>query len=196
MAETVITIAFLLISFIAWIVNLVNEKKREVQRRIPPRQGPRPRKADGQFQNEIDQFLSQVRGTKQQQEDPLVEVVPEEELRERNRSTQSNRPITSLQQKNWKENELGSELRSHVNQYMETTIDDEEELEFIPDDEDSLVDHNSATTEPYQMPLKWDVEARSRVVEMLRNPRNVRNAIMISEVLSPCHTLKASRGKS
>lgn len=58
----IFAIAFLLISFIGWIINLINTQNPPPA----PNRGPqrRPRARDGKVQNEIEQFLQEAMGNK------------------------------------------------------------------------------------------------------------------------------------
>ena len=98
--ETFITIAFVAIAFISWVIRLVGQsgeeakaqaRQQQQRRERPARQTPRPAdRATNSRQaaaSEIDSFLRQATAApaKPAEEEIEIEIIPDEELRERER---------------------------------------------------------------------------------------------------------------
>jgi hypothetical protein len=205
-------ILFPLLAFIGWIVNIVNanaQKQQEAQRRA---QAGRPR--NRQFQGEIDQFLNEVgsgRPPRPQRSDVEIEMVDEsrEEVEEARRrraaearaakarakgqkkeqsaqqpqrttSPQSpgglrsgpREPLSTLSERHVSSGEdLGRAVRSHVSDYMADRVGEE-------------VSQHLRGTEATG-PGNSGRRGEHPLVRLLRDPRGMRQAILLGEILGP-----------
>lgn len=137
-------ILFLLISFIGWIINMINAQNPPPA----PNRGPqrRPRARDSKVQNEIEQFLQEAMGNKQrarQEEVPadeieVVEAAPPRRQPPRRKprpagsgqrtversvvdpaaSSERSRPGTAMAGRHLAPAELGSSVATHVQEHM------------------------------------------------------------------------------
>jgi hypothetical protein len=187
--ETVITIAVILISFIGWIINLVNEKAKQQPKRMQPPANPK-RGGDDRFQQEIDRFLQQVGGRPAPArptpaEDIMIEVVPEEEILQRRREKRRRNKLSQIEDHHMQTTELGAGVRSRVDADMADAISDKVRLD--------VGDRIAAVVEADFGESKTDLVAPlvgpgaikpHEIVQLLRDRNGIRNAIMINEILT------------
>ena len=188
--EAVIGGVILLVSFIGWLVKLVNDKNRKPAKVMPPRRKPRP--LDNRFQNEIDIFLKDVDG-KQPLEEVGIELVPEDEIRQRRQEDPDRLEIGTLAGRSLGSNRLGSGVEQSVDRHMH----DHSVAEHVSEDLDGGIgDFEPAkeraaapTTHKHTANIARREETR-KLIQRLRNPVGVRQAILISEILNPCRGLR------
>lgn len=201
---TVFTAVFLIVLFLGWVLQAVQNQKegggpRQPGRQRPnqPRQRPnqpRQRLRDDRVASEIDAFLREVnssRGNVDEEDEPLIEVVREPTRRPRRRQpepapprppatrSQRGRPVTTGPSDiESHAAELGSGLRSHVQSYM---------ADHLEQDVDAHLGDRAA-----EMPVEI-VVAQPEVhplVARLRDPQGARNAILLAEVLTRPRTFR------
>src|SRR6476620_1352940 len=68
------------IGVISWLINMANQKQKQPQ---PPPAARQPRPREDKLRNEIDVFLQEVSGRKPKPEPVAIEIVSEDELRQR-----------------------------------------------------------------------------------------------------------------
>ncbi|MFQ5731655.1 MAG: hypothetical protein ACE5KM_06855 [Planctomycetaceae bacterium] len=181
---TIITLVIVVISFIGWIINLVNEKsKQNAPRPAPPRRGVR----DDRFEQDIDVFLQQVGGRRAAWQDEVaVEVVPESELLERQAEERRGRKLSSIEDRHVETSRLGEGVRSHVETHMRGALDAPgkrdagSRIEAVV--EADFGKSIAAQAEP--PPRQRAAVEPDEIVRMLRDPEGVRKAIILNEVLT------------
>lgn len=142
----VFAVIFLLISFIGWIINMINAQNPPPA----PNRGPqrRPRARDRKVQNEIEQFLQEAMGSKQAARDEVppdeievVEVAPQRrappprrqprptpQLQTRQRpaaeqaSTERIRPGSGVTKREFSPSTLGAGVAAHVKDHMRERV--------------------------------------------------------------------------
>jgi hypothetical protein len=187
---TIITLAIILISFIGWIFNLVSEKAKQPPRRpevnANPQHGGRDR-----FQQEIDKFLQQVGGRPAAaparpapKDDFLIEVVPEDELLQRQREERRRKKLSEIEDRHVQTSQLGEGLRSQVDSRMHGSLDQKVRLD--------VGDRIAAVVEADFGESKTDLVAPvvgpasvkpHEIVQLLRDRDGVRKAIIVNEIL-------------
>lgn len=185
--ETVITVAILIISFLGWLVNLANEKAK------PPQAGPagpRPRPREQKMRNEIDIFLREVGAGRKNEDEVAVEVVPEDEIRRRQPLADSRASLSDARESNLGEigrpvlSDLGSGVRDHLSEHQAERVEQLVRQDLAPRVEPAvalgLARSAGAAAERGEGRLR-----RQNIVELLHDPVGVRQAILVSEILSP-----------
>lgn len=184
---TVITLVIILISFIGWIINLVNEKAKQQPRRPAPPANP-PRGGGDRFQQEIDRFLQQVGGRPAAArpapaEEVMIEVVPEEELLLRRRE-ERRRKLSELEDRHMQTSHFGEGFRAQ-DSLNEDSLDEKVNMD--------VGDRISAVVEADFGESKTDLVAPvvgparvqpNEIVQLLRDRNSVRKAIIVNEILT------------
>ena len=165
-------------------------------------------------QSEIENFLAEVTGARpQQNRKPQQSQRSQERAKRRQAEAQQRRRLEQekqaeeqrrraaearkrkrLQQK--KKRQVGSGIAQHVDQYITQHV-----AEHIDDDVDEYVeativdaveDHLGArdVEMPSSGPRKKTHEAASAVLKLLQDPKGVRNAILVNEILSRPRALR------
>jgi len=210
------TIIAIVIGLIVWLFNVVNQKKQPPPPVRPQRKpAQRPAGAD-RLSNEIDRFLREVGGAKQaggrkpQQEPSDIELVEEVVSRKPPPPRRNNpqprpprrvattvddeppkrrrKPLGSeITQRHISDpNELGSEVREHLSDYMEDSrIDESVESHLGHNISESVAQHLGTTSTKPTSENRPSTDAAQNIVALLQNPAGVRQAILLSEVLSP-----------
>lgn len=214
-----IAVALLVISFISWIINVINSQNPKKGGAAPRR----PAQRDKRIQDEIDMFLkgatsddeSKPRPARKNQDVEIVrerpEPAPRKTLAERRVATAAppakpkppkpkpvqTRPASrALQQLPKKkairvgQTELGSKVSQHVSEHMRDRIDDQVALDL-----------GGGTVGPLSLALDTGSQlgeqrvelTRQSIIAAMRNPHAVRQAIMINEILSPPLARRADR---
>ena len=200
----IVCTAAIVIMIVGWILNLINSNKnrpRQAARRAGQR---RANAGEDRLQSEIDSFLQEVGGggRRQEAEELEIEIVPDSEQRQRPRrrrrptSTPAARKSLPAQtplserhlESSLESSQLGSDLREHVSDYMGNDhIAQDVELDqnhTVASDWASSGSAQQASAAPapsgHSSPLSGQ-----NIVQLLRNPASVRQAILVSEVLSP-----------
>jgi len=204
-------VAVIVMMFVGWIMNLINNNKNRPAQAARRQAGRRPREGGERLQSEIDNFLQEVGGGRRQAEveaeefdDLEIELVPEEEQvrRPRRRRQQSqpakrkSRPAeqvkTPLSERHLEttaaSTDLGGGLREHQQEFLQ---DDHISEEVVG----GLGRRTGGGAAQRKTARRRDVNPEavrgtaasmsSGIVDMLRNPATVRQAIVISEILSP-----------
>ena len=220
-------IGFLLISFIGWIMNLINAQNPPPA----PNRGPqrRPQARDRKVQSEIEDFLQEAMGNKKRARAPevpsdeieVLEPGPGQRRRPPGRSQRRPPPArtggsqqkssASATRKQGKpgsgvasrhvvpSGDLGKSVTSHVQEHMSQRVRQEAEQnlphavdqtvanhlgEFTADDRDTR-----STVKPvYQS--RANVSNPGHLIDQLRNPDGMRQAIMLQEILSKPRMLR------
>lgn len=182
--QTVLPIAIFLISIIAWLVNLVNEKNRQNPRGEAPK--PRPRPNDDRFQNEIDMFLNEVQGKKPnpREEEVAIEIVHDDDD-ERQMDGLQRGGLGNLPGRSLRDRHLQSSVASDVEQHMHADNVGERTETPLGGELGSLPSRSA----PKRTSTRQAASKASNVVKWLQNPNDVRKAIIVSEVLAPCRSL-------
>ncbi len=182
---------FLIVMFLGWVMQVVQNQNDDggnrggVRRQQPQRRQPRPR--DERVSSEIDAFLQEVGGSRRPVDDdevPVVEVVREPPRR---RPTPPRRPQPTPPRRPQRRPaldepievevveehgaHLGDGLRAHVESYMSSNI--EEGVDANLGDRDAEMPADVAGIQHDVHPL----------VDRLRSPDGVRQAILLSEIL-------------
>ena len=178
---SIVMLVMVVISFIGWIVKLVNEKSQQ----NAPRPAARPQQAgDDRFEQEIDVFLQQVGGrrTRRPFEDEVaIEVVPESELLERRAAERRERKLSSIEDRHVQTSELGAGVRSQHLDEFETNIDDERISAVVEADFGDSVAKEAA---PAVAAVRAAAIDPGDLVNMLRDPDGVKKAIIVNEILT------------
>jgi hypothetical protein len=208
-----ISVVFLVVMLLGAIMNFINKQNKQApargRRRQPPRRG-----GDDQLQSEIDSFLQEVGGGRPRErvDEVAIEIVPDEErsLRRRQRPRPQSRPAQQpsapVEPEQLSERHLtssirtrtiGRGLREHVAEYMADDHIDER----VEQDMDHSVGSDWATHGEHVATGAGDVEfapppaggtspygaapvTTHEIVNLLRNPATIRQAILVSEILS------------
>ena len=181
----------LLVAFIGWIVKYISEQNQKASKAnmAPPQ---RPRAHDDRFQSEIDLFLQDVAG-KRKDDDVMIEVVPEDELRLRHQMDEQSEALGTLEERTLGTRHLGSGVEKSVDRHMHEDSFEEHVLEA---EGEGLKTNIRPTSRPAAATTvrRHQVISSQFVANWLRDPQDVRKAIIISEVLSPCRGLRGRRG--
>jgi hypothetical protein len=198
------------ITLIGWLMSFVNQKNAPP----PPVRNPRiPNPAgrrDDRLSNEIDIFLQEVSGRKRQDEPVEIELVPEDEIRERSsrrkQAEQSQRPgnrklQSSLPNKSEKHlgskiaerhltgpDQLGQGLQDHLAESMQAGRIKKHVAAHLDHDVNRSVEQHLGRFGGADLAVptttRKESAAARKVVKLLRDPDGVRQAILINEVLS------------
>lgn len=178
---TIIIIVMAVISFISWILKLVNEK---AQHKAPRPAVPNRPARDDRFEQEIDAFLQQVggrRAVRREHEEVAIEVVPESELRERQAAERRERKLSSIEDRHVETSQLGSAVRALHYEGLESKVEQDVGNHIgaavEADLGEAVARENSASQPP--APVRAD-----DIVSLLRDPAGVRRAIIVNEILT------------
>ncbi len=211
----IIVVIFVVLSILGWLTNIVAGKRKPP----PPVRGQQPQRPaparDDRLSSEIEIFLEQVTGKKRAKPVPRASAPRTEQQRrpQRKRSQEAPRqakPRSDEQPRREREQrkpktadrtldeskKLGSGVRSHLAEHMEEgLVVQEVEQHLTHDVNQSVREHLGAFDVDTSTggTTRSSSEAVKQVVRMLRNPVTVRQAILISEILSPP---KGSRRRS
>lgn len=198
---TLISVVFLVIAFLSWIINLING-----QNQAPKARGPqnRPQRAGGgqdRLQNEIEVFLQEVQGRKRPQDKPRAAAPPvPEQVRERPpRRARPKRPAPQARRtqpaaRRQAKPETRQPDRKSVQEKVAKELEplaaglDERHLKSQIDG--SVAEHlkhlESNLTPSLEVLPEVVAEQASagRIGELLRDPTGVRQAILLNEILS------------
>jgi hypothetical protein len=216
-AGTYITLIFVILGFLGWIMNLTSNKNAPPPaapaRPRQPVQG-RPQNRDERIQSEIDIFLQEVGGRKPRPrtvEAPPgaieIEEPPPRPVRrpaerpvrrpvaEPVRTTAPAAPVVAPPRPEHRigSSDLGTTIREQVARHIDTTRVDPSTKQHLSSVVERAVEHHLGTLgqkEAAQLAAAVEVAAKAPeglhpVVGLLRDPKGVRNAILISEVLGP-----------
>ncbi|MEX0702271.1 MAG: hypothetical protein WD069_09265 [Planctomycetales bacterium] len=203
-----VAVAFVVITIIGWILQLVSGAKRQEQQRARRPVQPRPR--DDRLQSEIDLFLEEVGGRRRPPEparrrEPagpaILEVVPEERPRAegrlpsaRSRPAQPQPPQRTaaqrarIESRHIDSSRLGGEVRAHLQESLEVSrVSAHVSQHLAPIVEKSDSEHLGMFTGGGGA-LGTAATTRSSglthpVVALVRNPQGMRQAILLSEIL-------------
>jgi hypothetical protein len=203
-------VAVIVMMFVGWIMNLVNNNKN---RPAPAarRRGRRPAQAGGdQLQSEIDSFLQEVGGGRRQVEaeefdDLTIELVPEDEQvrrPRRRRRPQSqppkrrSQPVEQVQtplserhlESTVETDDLGAGLREHLQVFKQHDHIADGVVKDLGRRSGGGASERKTARRPDVGPKTVRGTAASMsdgIIKILRDPATVRQAILISEILSP-----------
>lgn len=206
-------VAFLLISFIGWIMNLINAQNPPPQPNRPQRK-PQPR--DRKVQSEIEDFLQQAMGRRGPQqkksESDGIEILEPQESRRRSPPREAAgspkaAPVARTRQESSKPSpharsgeesqpfpnlgstDFGSSLRTHLEQHMGSRV-----AQRVEQDLPHLINQSIAThlgesraddddTRRDVTPVVGSRDSAALLAE-LRRPAGMRKAIVLQELLS------------
>ena len=215
-AGTYITLIFVILGFLGWIMNLTSNKNAPPPaapaRPRQPVQG-RPQNRDERIQSEIDIFLQEVGGRKprprtEQASPAAIEIEeppprrpvrrpPERPVRRMAEPIRPSGPppteVPPRPEQGARSNDLGTTIREQVARHIETTRVDHATKQQLSNVVERAVEHHLGTLvqkEAAQLAAAVEVAARTPegvhpVVGLLRDPKGVRNAVLISEILGP-----------
>ena len=187
---TIITVVIVFFSIVGWLLNFISEKKKQNQskRNVPAAKGDPMN--DDRFQQEIDQFLQQVGGRPKPRrpamEEVAIEVVPEEEILQRQGEERRNRKLSTLEDRHLQSSNLGEGVRAHVEATMHTDTIAEKVESDVGHRIEAVVEAGFGVSRAKEVPLLTVVRTGVRpqeIVAMLRDPDSVRKAIIVSEIL-------------
>ena len=194
LGEGVILGIVLIISLISWIVNLVQGANKP-----KPKPGNRPRPNQGQ--SELERFLKEVVGGKPEPEPekkrpappkparPVVEKKPKPKPQAQRpvtppRPAAADRPGARLAQTHLAATTMGDGVRNHVSSHLEphnvdakVKRDVESAVQRDIDDAVRRDIGSDRTTSASQRPIH-------PLIQVLRNPEGVRQAVMMTEILN------------
>ena len=204
-------VAVIVMMFVGWIMNLINNNKNRPAQAARRQARRRPQEGGERLQSEIDNFLQEVGGggdrrqvEAEEFDDLEIELVPEDEQSRRPRRRRQQRqpakrksqPVvqvhTPLSERHLestaRSTNLGGGLREHQQEFLQ---DDHISKEVV----DDLGRRTGGGAAQRKTARRSDVKEEvvrgtaasmsGGIVEMLRNPSTVRQAIVISEILSP-----------
>jgi hypothetical protein len=210
-----IAIAFMVISFIGWLSNLINGAQKPGQR--PPQQQPRPRPPQNKkLRDEIESFMRDAQGKGQ----PKQKARPEEVLSADDITVSSTAPRQPPRQKQSKPSKskpqapppprsqpplrksvgqdvsqrtvettsLGQNVKQHVSQHMAERVGAIASRDVEPTVDDTVAAHFSPFSGDAaggRPPGPADTMSAADLLKLLRNPQGVRNALVLGEVLRP-----------
>ncbi len=210
----VIYAVIIIIGFLSWLMQTITGQNKRAGAGGRPRQPPRQR--DDRLQSEIDVFLQEVSGKKSQPDEVEIEIVPEQERRprrvvkqkrrqrpqkarrsEKRKEQPRNRPGSKIAQRKGPGSEhfgeevsdhaeqLGGDVRSHLQEYMGDRVDESVETHL---------GSRRPAPEVVDLQLPGISLAKAReIITLLRDPAGVRQAIILSEILSPPKGLRSRR---
>lgn len=211
----IITIVFILIGIVSWILNALKEKSQANERAArPPVRRPQ-KKRDDSLQNEIDIFIQEVTGKQDdqrpqpsqtprqpQQPRPVAKVErPPLATRERRPRPVAPQPPTPAPQKTSHtrpgeeissrkgpgSRDLGADLTRHVEQRMKPHLIREEEKRLGHNVDASVAAHLGISSSPTTS-VSTPSPASAMITDvrrMLANPTSAAQAILLNEILSP-----------
>jgi len=174
--DTLLTVVLVVIMILSWLIKFVNSQQK------PPAAGGRPRPPrprDTHLSNEIDNFLQEVTGSgrKKPKKTPLPKRT------QPNSSTVERRPARDS-------NRLESGIPSHLADSTENRISHQVE-DYLKHDVNERVTEQLGsfsggdTALSTATPLRRTSPAGARkIVDLLRDPVGIRQAIVINELLS------------
>lgn len=185
---TIVGLIFIVISFLGWIINLLNQKQQQQAGPARPRRRPM-NESERQLRSELDAFLEEAgnrRGRPQaarrprqpqpaRREEPIELVFDPEPPPAEKRVEPA---VGTLSQRH-----LESSVTSHVAEYMESHIGGDVDKRQIREDVRDIVREHLD-----DLPVEGATPAPTTgdVRQLLRNPAGVRQAILLNEILSPC----------
>lgn len=215
-AGTYITLIFVILGFLGWIMNLTSNKN------APPPAAParprqpmpaRPHNRDERIQSEIDIFLQEVGGRKPKArtEEPSTRGIEIEEPPPRPARRPVERPVRRPAAEPVRpsapspaeapprpehrvgSSDLGSTIREQVARHIDKTRVDQTTKQHLSNVVERAVEHHLGTLgqqEAAQLAAAVEVATKAPegvhpVIGLLRDPKGVRNAVLISEVLGP-----------
>ncbi len=201
-----IGIIILVIGFISWIMNLINSQQPQPPARPQRRRPPAPSDKRGRLEQEIEQFLRerQPDGTATEERagrgprgrrgmrperaagmdagmESEIEIVDEEELRQRR--IQESAAESVEQRPRLGETPLGSAIQTHLQEYLPEHRLERQVREDVPEaiataEFDHFREYSAA-------PGVAAAEVTGQNIrEILKDPRRVKEAIIINEVLT------------
>jgi hypothetical protein len=212
---TFIAAAFIVISFIGWIINQINAHNHPA----PPRRGPRPaRPRNERVQEEIDQFIQEATGRKKQ---PQVLSADEIEIVEPPRSQRrppARRPAPAPAKERKPParprpgedaagrrlagpEQLTTGLREHVRTYMEDRVATQVQRDLTNEVAQGVTEHLGAFAaqapgggiRAQSAPARTTAPIPAVPLPDLRDPAALRKAIVLNEVLLPPVSLRKQR---
>jgi hypothetical protein len=199
----VITIVVIVIAFVSWISNLISGKNKAQggQARRQPR--------NPELASEIDAFLEEVGGGRQD-EQAAIELVSDEELHDRRGAAQRRRARNEQARRQAAQEQdharqpgsgiagrvgpgsgdLGSNITSHVAEYMEEDHVDGHVAEHLTHSVNEGVGEHLGQFSGGSAAREDAIEARDRtpdehpIAALLRSPQGVRQAVILTEIFS------------
>jgi len=207
---------FVAFAFLSWLINAVGAKNKKNQPNRARRQPQRPpRGRDKQLQNEIDQFLAQVKGRAAGEKPLDVVEIRERKPRRRPVSKQppplpekparKQKPGNRLSKQHLRdsEKELGSSVRKHLAAHMEPdNVDLQVENYLAHDVQASVSEHLGRFAAEESKTTATRLETTTGVtspavgvtpaamLQLLQSPQGIRQAILLSEILQRPRALR------
>ncbi|VAX38043.1 hypothetical protein MNBD_PLANCTO02-3345 [hydrothermal vent metagenome] len=186
-----------IISFISWISKAIKEKQGEGKN---PEAGVAGEQ-DNSIRNEIESFLQDVLGQnpqkKQVDEEDFLELVDEEPPRRKKRKKQPQRKTRRQSKQTRIEDRsigqsasvFGSNLQEHVSTHMQPKHFENNLGHNVDQSVSQHLGVFSGNGDEVQLVSSSD-QLRGEVLDMLRNPEDVRKAIVLNLILTPPASLK------
>lgn len=215
MFQLIVIVAFFAFSMIRGLMKSAKENA-EKQARLAQRGDPNRKQ---RVQGEIDAFLSEVSGgrgeqkpkrrrkggqrsqeNKQQAQRDRAELQRQQQIKQRREATRARRQAESqaATAPERRMGSMGSGISEHVDEYITQHVEEHIDNDVEEYVEATIVDSVEAHlgTRRSQMPEQIGVRSKERsaaaksVVTMLKDPKGVRNAILINEILAPPRGLR------
>lgn len=216
-----IAIAFMVISFIGWLSNLINGTQKPGQRPAQP-QRPRPPQ-NRRLRDEIEAFMREAQGQPKPQP-PKAEVLAAEDvmLGPGGQRTSSKKPKgpkparkpappaaasvrsapgQEVARRQVETSALGQSVQQHVSQHMVERVAAIASRDVEPTVDDSVAAHFSpfsgdSTTAGGKAPGARSVAPAAELLKLLRTSQGVRQAFVLGEILNPPVSLRRHRPHS
>ena len=200
-----IVVAFIVISFIGWVINQVNAQNK------PPARRGRPQRGNRRVQEEIDDFLREATGNRKPGGRVLsadeIEIVDESQARRPpprrpapTRPSTRQKPGSNVSNRHLSgHEELGSSVRDHVRTHMDERVSAGAEEHLAHDVDQHVSQHLGAFSAgmPTSSGRTAQSETRRRrnprttaLLAALRTPVGVRNAVLMQEILGRPRSLR------
>ncbi len=192
-----------IVSFVSWLSKKLKENQEKAGM-------ARPQKDDA-IRNEIESFLQDVLGTKpekkprrqQANEDDFLEIVEEQPRRkqqgrkpQRKRKNTLQRKRKPRQRQNIEDRSVGqsasafgTDLKEHVSEHLEQEHYEEDIGHDVDQSVSKHLGASSFSGEDIELISSSD-QLRADVIEMFKNPADVRKAIVLNLILTPPTSLK------
>ena len=211
LGSEIVTLLFLIFAFLSWLASLGKDAAGKQQ---GPRPARPPQARDERLKNEIELFLEEVgKGTaprtqpkpRQRSRPPKPRTPPT--LREQRKGSESKKQTGTRQKPETTvaagmelhDRRLSSDLQRHVSEYMdddriEQHVDDHignEITESVNEHIAQSVSQHLGPAETTRQETRTETLSRpAQIATLLRSPSGMRQAILLSELLSPPRALR------
>ena len=212
--STWITLIFVILGFLGWIMNLAGSKNPPPPARsgrapgAPPR--PQPRNRDERIQSEIDIFLQEVGAKKRPSEPKPVEA--DEPTRTRaplrrepfaRTTAEAEAPVAPVlpaaepERQRLAPSQLGSAVREHVSQHLQGARLEQHVKQQLETVVERAVEHHIGARDRTDRQSAFGKDDSERaptpehsMIQTLRSPAGMRQAMILSEILGPPPSLR------